>query len=159
MAMIHFKTILKFGLRFIFLYVVYLGSFLILGSGIQHRLRKWRAEVIIRFPKSIKHTLGEWKRLVGGMWGRGSRNKNDEKKAEIWIPCFPSRSQCFLQRRHRTVMANGHRLECDTFFHMHWNCGKIMLQTASGRFLSIAPDGLLMANATIPGELNSPPAS
>lgn len=56
-------------------------------------------------------------------------------------------------------MANGHRLECDTLFHMHWNCGRIMLQTTSGRFLSIAHDGLLMANATIPGELSSPPTS
>lgn len=64
-----------------------------------------------------------------------------------------------LQRRHRTVLANGHRLECDTFFRMHWNCGRIILQSPNGRFLGIAPNSLLMANATIPGELSSPPAS
>lgn len=60
-----------------------------------------------------------------------------------------------LQRRHRTVLANGHRQECDTFFRMHWNCGRIILQSPSGRFLGIAPNSLLIANATIPGELSS----
>lgn len=64
-----------------------------------------------------------------------------------------------LQRRHRTVLANGHRLECDTFFRMHWNCGRIILQSPNGRFLGIAPNSLLIANATSPGELSSPPAS
>lgn len=69
--MIHFKMILKFGLRFIFLYVGYLGSFLILGSGIQHRLRKWRAEVTIRFPKKHKAYLGRIKKASG--WDVGKR--------------------------------------------------------------------------------------
>nr|XP_014990335.2 fascin-3 isoform X3 [Macaca mulatta] len=55
------------------------------------------------------------------------------------------------QRRHRAVMADGHPLESDTFFRMHWNCGRIILQSCRGRFLGIAPNGLLMANATLPG--------
>ncbi|XP_062054403.1 fascin-3 [Lepus europaeus] len=55
------------------------------------------------------------------------------------------------QRRHRTVMADGHPMESDTFFRVHWNCGKIILQSSNGRFLGIAANGLLMANATIPG--------
>ncbi|ELW67426.1 Fascin-3 [Tupaia chinensis] len=55
------------------------------------------------------------------------------------------------QRRHRTVMANGHPLESETFFRMHWNCGRIILQSSTGCFLGIAGNGLLMANATIPG--------
>ncbi|XP_004592559.2 fascin-3 isoform X2 [Ochotona princeps] len=55
------------------------------------------------------------------------------------------------QRRHRTVMADGHPMESDTFFCVHWNCGKILLQSSNGRFLGIAANGLLMANATIPG--------
>uniref|UniRef100_A0A8C0VWL4 Fascin n=1 Tax=Castor canadensis TaxID=51338 RepID=A0A8C0VWL4_CASCN len=58
----------------------------------------------------------------------------------------------YLQpRHHRTLIADGHPLESDTFFHVHWNCGRIILQSSSGRFLGIAPNGLLMANATIPG--------
>ncbi|KAL4669291.1 hypothetical protein H8959_007845 [Pygathrix nigripes] len=55
------------------------------------------------------------------------------------------------QRRHRAVMADGHPLESDTFFRMHWNCGRIILQSCRGRFLGITPNGLLMANATLPG--------
>ncbi|XP_032725810.1 fascin-3 isoform X1 [Lontra canadensis] len=59
---------------------------------------------------------------------------------------------CYLaQRRHRTVVANGHPMEPDTFFRVHWNCGKIILQSPNGRFLGIVDNGLLMANATIPG--------
>ena len=61
----------------------------------------------------------------------------------------------YLQRRHRTVLANGHPMECDSFFRVHWNCGRIILQSPNGRFLGIAPNGLLIANATIPGELSS----
>lgn len=55
-------------------------------------------------------------------------------------------------------MANGHPMEADTFFHVHWNCGKIILQSPNGRFLGIVDNGLLMANATIPGEESGPPA-
>nr|KAF6469441.1 fascin actin-bundling protein 3 [Molossus molossus] len=55
------------------------------------------------------------------------------------------------QRRHRTVVANGYHLESDTFFRMHWNCGRIILQSPNGRFLGIAPNSLLIANASIPG--------
>nr|ACA51044.1 fascin 3 (predicted) [Plecturocebus moloch] len=55
------------------------------------------------------------------------------------------------QRRHRAVMADGHPLESDTFFRMHWNCGRIILQSCRGHFLGIAANGLLMANATLPG--------
>ncbi|XP_059113437.1 fascin-3 isoform X3 [Peromyscus eremicus] len=55
------------------------------------------------------------------------------------------------QRRHKSIIADGHPLESDTFFRVHWNCGKIMLQSSNGRFLSIISNGLLMANATIPG--------
>ncbi|XP_054581940.1 fascin-3 isoform X4 [Eptesicus fuscus] len=63
-----------------------------------------------------------------------------------------SANGCYLaQRRHRTVLANGHPLECDTFFRMHWNCGRIILQSPSGRFLGIAPNSLLIANAAFPG--------
>ncbi|KAF6085860.1 fascin actin-bundling protein 3 [Phyllostomus discolor] len=63
-----------------------------------------------------------------------------------------SANGCYLaQRRHRTVLANGHPLECDTFFRMHWNCGRIILQSPNRRFLGIAPNGLLMASVTIPG--------
>ncbi|ELK24478.1 Fascin-3 [Myotis davidii] len=63
-----------------------------------------------------------------------------------------SANGCYLaQRRHRTVLANGHRQECDTFLRMHWNCGRIILQSPNGRFLGIAPNSLLIANATIPG--------
>ncbi|KAB1276264.1 Fascin-3 [Camelus dromedarius] len=63
-----------------------------------------------------------------------------------------SANGCYLaQRRHRTILADGHPLESDTFFRMHWNCGRIILQSPNGRFLGIAPNGLLMANATIPG--------
>ncbi|KAF6275984.1 fascin actin-bundling protein 3 [Rhinolophus ferrumequinum] len=63
-----------------------------------------------------------------------------------------STNGCYLaQRRHRTVMADGHPLESDTFFRMHWNCGRIILQSPSGRFLGIAPNSLLMSNATVPG--------
>lgn len=57
-----------------------------------------------------------------------------------------------LQRHHRTVVANGHPMESDTFFRMHWNCGRIILQSPNGRFLGIIDNGLLMANATIPGK-------
>ncbi|XP_077626836.1 fascin-3 isoform X2 [Crocuta crocuta] len=60
---------------------------------------------------------------------------------------------CYLaQRHHRTVVANGHPMESDTFFRMHWNCGRIILQSPNGRFLGIIDNGLLMANATIPGQ-------
>lgn len=52
-------------------------------------------------------------------------------------------------------MADGHPLEPDTVFRVHWNCGRIILQSPSGRFLGIAPNSLLMANATVPGELSS----
>ncbi|EHB08668.1 Fascin-3 [Heterocephalus glaber] len=63
-----------------------------------------------------------------------------------------STNGCYLaQRPNRAVMADGHAVESDTFFRVHWNCGKIILQSSSGRFLSIAPNGLLIANATIPG--------
>ncbi|XP_054420108.1 fascin-3 [Pteronotus mesoamericanus] len=63
-----------------------------------------------------------------------------------------SANGCYLaQRRHRAVLANGHPLESDTFFRMHWNCGRIILQSPNGRFLGIAPNSLLMASATIPG--------
>ncbi|KAI5274076.1 Fascin-3 [Manis pentadactyla] len=48
-------------------------------------------------------------------------------------------------------MADGHQLESDTFFCMHWNCGRIILQSPNGRFLGIIANGLLMANASIPG--------
>ncbi|XP_019501655.1 PREDICTED: fascin-3 isoform X1 [Hipposideros armiger] len=63
-----------------------------------------------------------------------------------------STNGCYLaQRRHRIVMADGCPLEPETFFRMYWNCGRIILQSPSGRFLGIAPNSLLMANATIPG--------
>ncbi|XP_036037374.1 fascin-3 [Onychomys torridus] len=55
------------------------------------------------------------------------------------------------QRRHKSIIADGHPLESDTFFRVHWNCGRIILQSSNGRFLSIISNGLLMANATIPG--------
>nr|XP_048306975.1 fascin-3 isoform X1 [Myodes glareolus] len=55
------------------------------------------------------------------------------------------------QRRHRAIIADGYPLESNTFFRVHWNCGRVILQSPSGRFLSIASNGLLMANATIPG--------
>ncbi|XP_031237195.1 fascin-3 isoform X2 [Mastomys coucha] len=55
------------------------------------------------------------------------------------------------QRRHRTIIADGHPMESDTFFRVNWNCGKITLQCPNGRFLGIASNGLLMANVTIPG--------
>ncbi|KAF3819320.1 hypothetical protein GH733_013470, partial [Mirounga leonina] len=59
---------------------------------------------------------------------------------------------CYLaQRHHRTVVANGHPMEADTFFRVHWNCGRIILQSPNGRFLGIIDNGLLMASATIPG--------
>ncbi|KAK7813841.1 hypothetical protein U0070_002491, partial [Myodes glareolus] len=54
-------------------------------------------------------------------------------------------------RRHRAIIADGYPLESNTFFRVHWNCGRVILQSPSGRFLSIASNGLLMANATIPG--------
>lgn len=56
-------------------------------------------------------------------------------------------------------MADGHPLESNTLFRMRWNCGRITLQSPNGRFLGVAPNSLLLANATIPGELSSPPAS
>ncbi|XP_004677057.1 PREDICTED: fascin-3 [Condylura cristata] len=63
-----------------------------------------------------------------------------------------STNGCYLaQRHHRTVMADGHPLESDTFFRVHWNCGKLILQSPNGRFLGITAGGLLMANASIPG--------
>nr|XP_025147258.1 fascin-3 isoform X1 [Bubalus bubalis] len=63
-----------------------------------------------------------------------------------------SANGCYLaQRRHRAVMADGHPVECETFFRMHWNCGRILLQSPNGRFLGIAANGLLMASATVPG--------
>ncbi|XP_046525692.1 fascin-3 [Equus quagga] len=63
-----------------------------------------------------------------------------------------SANGCYLaQRRHKRVMADGQPLESDTFFRMHWNCGKIFLQSPNGRFLGIVANGLLMANATVPG--------
>ncbi|KAI5947896.1 Fascin-3 [Manis javanica] len=34
---------------------------------------------------------------------------------------------------------------------MHWNCGRIILQSRNGLFLGIVANGLLMANASIPG--------
>nr|XP_040147566.1 fascin-3 isoform X3 [Ictidomys tridecemlineatus] len=55
------------------------------------------------------------------------------------------------QRRHKSLMADGHPMESDTFFRVHWNCGKIILQSSNGRFLTTAANGLLMASATIPG--------
>ncbi|KAM4874480.1 fascin-3 isoform 1-T1 [Thomomys bottae] len=55
------------------------------------------------------------------------------------------------QRCHRTIIADGHPLESDTFFHVHWNCGKIILQSSNGRFLGIVSNGLLMTSSTIPG--------
>ncbi|XP_008055219.1 fascin-3 [Carlito syrichta] len=55
------------------------------------------------------------------------------------------------QRHHRTVMADGHPMESDTLFRVHWNCGRISLQSSHGRFLTIAANGLLMANASLPG--------
>ncbi|XP_055974364.1 fascin-3 [Sorex fumeus] len=55
------------------------------------------------------------------------------------------------QRHHRTVKANGHPMEAETFFRLHWNCGKMILQSLSGRFLGIINSGMLVANATIPG--------
>lgn len=65
-------------------------------------------------------------------------------------------SRYSLQRHQRTVMADGHQLESDTFFRMHWNCGRIILQSRNGLFLGIVANGLLMANASIPGESSSP---
>ena len=53
-------------------------------------------------------------------------------------------------------MADGHQLESEAFFRMHWNCGRIILQSPSGHFLGIAANGLLMASATIPGEQSRP---
>lgn len=81
------------------------------------------------------------------------------KKAEVVnLPPGPW-SPHSLQRRHRAIIADGYPLESNTFFRVHWNCGKIILQSSSGRFLSIASNGLLMANANIPGEPShsSPP--
>ncbi|XP_060011959.1 fascin-3 [Lagenorhynchus albirostris] len=63
-----------------------------------------------------------------------------------------SANGCYLaQRRHRTVMADGHQLEAETFFRMYWHHGRIILQSPSGCFLGIAANGLLVASATIPG--------
>ncbi|KAF5927631.1 hypothetical protein HPG69_000535, partial [Diceros bicornis minor] len=82
------------------------------------------------------------------------------RRCPTWFECdkesptlqLRSPNGCYLaQRRHRRVMADGHPLESDTFFRMHWNCGRIILQSPNGRFLGIAANGLLMANATIPG--------
>lgn len=88
----------------------------------------------------------------------GLRIKIMGKKPRFWVIASLLCSLPFLQRRHRTVMADGHPLESDTFFRMHWNCGRIILQSPNGRFLGIVANGLLMANATIPGESSSPPA-
>uniref|UniRef100_H0X8W5 Fascin n=1 Tax=Otolemur garnettii TaxID=30611 RepID=H0X8W5_OTOGA len=63
-----------------------------------------------------------------------------------------SATGCYLaQRRHRMVMADGHPMEPETFFRVHWSCGKIIMQSSNGRYLGIANNGLLMANATLPG--------
>lgn len=91
--------------------------------------------------------------------GIGPRTKTDGEKAEVVnLPPGP-RSPHSLQRRHRAIIADGYPLESNTFFRVHWNCGRVILQSPSGRFLSIATNGLLMANATIPGEPShcSPP--
>ncbi|KAL6092435.1 hypothetical protein STEG23_037286, partial [Scotinomys teguina] len=55
------------------------------------------------------------------------------------------------QRHHKSIIADGHPLESDTFFCAHWNCGKIMLRSSNGHFLSVSSNGLLMATATTPG--------
>ncbi|XP_066110627.1 fascin-3 [Saccopteryx bilineata] len=63
-----------------------------------------------------------------------------------------STNGCYLaQRCHRMVVADGHPLESNTLFRMHWNCGRIILQSPNGRFLGVTPNSLLLANATIPG--------
>jgi hypothetical protein len=93
---------------------------------------------------------------AGSMRERGPGIKMMERKLKLSV-LIPSFSSWYsLQRHHRTLIADGHPLESDTFFHVHWNCGRIILQSSSGRFLGIAPNGLLMANATIPGELSIP---
>lgn len=50
-------------------------------------------------------------------------------------------------------------MESETFFRLHWNCGKIILQSPNGRFLGVSSSGVLVAHATIPGELDSLPTS
>ncbi|ERE91772.1 fascin-3 [Cricetulus griseus] len=55
------------------------------------------------------------------------------------------------QRRHRAIIADGHPMESETFFRVRWNCGKIILQSSNGRFLSITSNGLMSATASIPG--------
>ncbi|KAK2506796.1 hypothetical protein MC885_012153 [Smutsia gigantea] len=73
----------------------------------------------------------------------------DSKSSTLQL--LSSNGGYLAQRRHRAVMADGHQLESDTFFRMHWNCGRIILQSPNGHFLGVVANGRLMANATIPG--------
>lgn len=113
--------------------------------------------------ESIKHTLENYRR-----WGRGGRKedvgigsgtKSDGEKLRLLSLLLVPWSPHSHQRRHRTIIADGHPMESDTFFRVNWNCGKITLQCPNGRFLGIASNGLLMANVTIPGEPSHSPPS
>uniref|UniRef100_A0A452GVF7 Fascin n=1 Tax=Gopherus agassizii TaxID=38772 RepID=A0A452GVF7_9SAUR len=59
---------------------------------------------------------------------------------------FPS-----LQRKFKSIVANGRRMEPETNFRALWHYGKIFLQAFNGRYLGTMPFGLVVASAMHPG--------
>ncbi|XP_075780233.1 fascin-3 [Pelodiscus sinensis] len=55
------------------------------------------------------------------------------------------------QRKFKSIMANGRRMEPETNFRAQWHYGKIFLQAFNGRYLGTLPIGLVVASAAHPG--------
>uniref|UniRef100_K7FFI0 Fascin actin-bundling protein 3 n=1 Tax=Pelodiscus sinensis TaxID=13735 RepID=K7FFI0_PELSI len=56
------------------------------------------------------------------------------------------------QRKFKSIMANGRRMEPETNFRAQWHYGKIFLQAFNGRYLGTLPIGLVVASAAHPGK-------
>uniref|UniRef100_K7FFI1 Fascin actin-bundling protein 3 n=1 Tax=Pelodiscus sinensis TaxID=13735 RepID=K7FFI1_PELSI len=54
------------------------------------------------------------------------------------------------QRKFKSIMANGRRMEPETNFRAQWHYGKIFLQAFNGRYLGTLPIGLVVASAAHP---------
>lgn len=60
-----------------------------------------------------------------------------------------------LQRKSKSIVANGLRMEPETNFRITWHHGQVVLQAFNGRYLGTLPVGLVVASAAQPGEGNS----
>ncbi|XP_056655642.1 fascin-3 isoform X2 [Monodelphis domestica] len=59
--------------------------------------------------------------------------------------------QYLAQRSHRAIIGDGKKLEAAAIFCVQWNCDRITLQAASGRYVGVTSNGCLIATSLQPG--------